>query len=319
MATGAEVLRTGSRRGGAPWRLWPLVAAAVFALALVAWAPRVTTGDAGAAWVLAVVAYVGSHMARAVRLAYLAARPGLTVRRLVGLHWITVGASVLVPFKLGELVRIGLVGAVRRDARDGVVIVWIERALDAAVIAAAVLLSALSGFSTDGLERVLLLTGVFVAATVFAVTALPGNTRDLMLYVARRGDRPSTLPLLRLLRAVLSTVDRVRPLLHRRLAGLLVLTLAVWGLEFAAVRLAFDAVGSSLGESVNALLRVLTGASLDAAPIAPSTLTFLRDLLPGVTPERLEAYHAILVWVPLLGGAVAALALCAATLRGRGR
>jgi hypothetical protein len=202
-------------------------------------------------------------------------------------------------------VRIERVGVLRRDARDGLAIVWLERVFDAGVLAAAIAAVALTGGTIDGLEPVLLLTAAFVLATVVAATIVPTNLREVMLHLVRRDYGPRSLHALRVLRGTLEVIDRVPRLVHRRIATLLVLTSLIWFLEFVALGFALDVLGSGFGSLAGNVLRALTGAALEAVPIQPSATVFMTDLLPHVPSDRIAEYRALLVVIPLIGGLLA--------------
>ncbi|MBJ7472248.1 MAG: flippase-like domain-containing protein [Solirubrobacteraceae bacterium] len=258
------------------------------------------------AWFAAAAAYLASHMVRAIRLAYLASSPASPLRRAVAVHWYCSGISVLLPFKLGELVRIERVSRLRADVRDGIAIVWLERVLDAAAIAAAIGLVALSGLPVAGLEPVLVVTATFVVVTVLVATVLPRNIRELMLHLVRRDYGAGSLNALRVLRGALDTIDRVPKLIDRRVPSLLVMTATIWLLEFLALGLALNSLSSGFSELAGSLLRSLTGVALEAIPIQPSATDFMGELLPGVDAERIAEYRALVVGIPLVGGLLAA-------------
>ncbi|MFT4034543.1 MAG: lysylphosphatidylglycerol synthase domain-containing protein [Patulibacter sp.] len=282
-----------------------------FAIAVAAAGVVLASGElelalgSGGAWAAAALAYFGSHMTRAIRLAYLASGPAASVRSTAAIHWYCAGLSVLLPFKLGDVVRVERVARLRGDARDAVAVVWLERSLDAAAIVAAITLIAVTGASTEGLRPVLLVTATFVTLTVLASTVLPTNIRELMLHLVRRDYGPASVHALRLLRAILDTIDRVPRLVHRRLSALLVMTVLIWSLEFAALGLALDALDTGFQQLAGTMLRALTGVALEAVPIAPSATQFMSDLLPHLEPVRLSEYRLLLVAIPLAGGLLA--------------
>lgn len=259
----------------------------------------------GSGWLAAGTAYLSAHLLRAVRLAYLTATPGVSLRAAAGVHWFSAGLSTLLPFKLGELVRIERVGRLRGDLRDGLAVVWIERAFDAAVFIAAIALVQWSGASTEGLGPVLTLTAVFVFITLLAATVMPGNIRELMLHIVRRGYGRGSVGALRTLRAGLDTIDRVPRVLGRRGPGVALLTVAIWMLELVAIGLALGTIDQPLGDQLRALLLAVTGVALEAVPIDPAANAFIGDLLPGISSDDIEGYRALVVGIPLIGALLA--------------
>ena len=117
-------------------------------------------------------------------------------------HLFTAGLAVLLPFKLGDLVRIREVG--RRDGpvRTGLLAVWLERTMDAAVLAVLVIVAAIGvPDSLGAADAVPRRDGDVRRRDVVLITVVPDNIRELMLHLVRRPFGERSVSALRVLRA----------------------------------------------------------------------------------------------------------------------
>lgn len=262
--------------------------------------------------------YVLSHALRILRLAYLMVHPTVRTRRAVTVHWYCTGLSAILPFKLSELVRIRQVGLARSNSIDGLLIVWVERVLDAVILSVLVVLALISGVdAASQLTTFLLVSSVFALVTVFAATVVPTNTRDIMLHLVRRDYEPWSLQALRALRALLSGVERVPRIVGRKLPTLLVITAGIWGAEVAALQLVLQSAGIDLAQTAQTLLTALAGFSFESIAISPAAGTRLAEALPTVDPASLSTYRTIVLGTALVGGSAVAAIATGRALRGR--
>lgn len=265
-------------------------------------------GDDLGRFLAAGAVYGLSHLVRFLRLVVLLRNPALRLRRVLQVHLMTAGLSVLVPFKLGDLVRIREVGVVVGDWRTGLLAVWLERALDAAVLAVLVLVATIGASDALHLLQPLLILGsVFVVATAVAIAVLPENIRALMLHIVRRPFGEGSVPVLRALRGTLDTLHAAPGLLRGRVLTLLLLTALIWGMEVLVVALAIPEAAGGVAELTRAMLSLISGVSAGAAPIFTGSedrlIEALRDL--GAT-GAVGVYRLVLVLPLLVAGAAAA-------------
>lgn len=251
----------------------------------------------------AAVVYLASHAVRALRLALLVHRPGIRFRQVLQVHLFTASLGVLIPFKLSELVRVREVAALRGSWRTGLLVVWLERGLDAAVLT--VLLGLALAGGGDALEQLvpaLAVVAGFAVLSFLLVSVVPGNVRGLMLYLVRRPSRGSGLAVMRACRVVLVTLAQVPRLVAGKLATLLLLSLLVWAFELLALSVAF---GLALNPSQlsSGVLAVVSTVSIGVTAIMAGTEGRLLDVLGAAVGADASAgadlYRAVLV-VPLL-------------------
>ncbi len=253
-------------------------------------------------------AYALSHVARLVRLAVLIAHPGLRLRRVAQVHLLSSGLSLLLPFKLGELVRIREVGVITGRLRRGILAVWLERALDACFLLILVLLIAVDvPDALDPLTPLLVVMTAFVSITVVLITVLPENLRWLMLHIVRRPFGERSVPALRLLRATLATLHEAPAMLRGRLPTLVLLSAVIWTCEVIAVSIAIPGAGAGLSDLSSALLSLLSSISSGATALMPSFGDRLAEALGelGRVPD-VGVYRTCLAVSLLVAGAVAA-------------
>lgn len=84
---------------------------------------------------LAGTVYLGSHCVRALRLAVMASRLlGISVRSSALLHLVTAPGAMIIPFKLGELLRLHQLWYLGRSFPGGLIILLLERFFDGLMI-----------------------------------------------------------------------------------------------------------------------------------------------------------------------------------------
>jgi hypothetical protein len=278
--------------------------------------------DAGTAlrFAAATVLYAASHVLRFIRLALIAYLPGIRLRRLLQAHLLTAGLGVLLPFKLSEVVRIREVGVVVGSLRRGLLVVWIERTLDAAVLIALVTAAALTIDGALDLLAPLLVTLVaFVVGTLLVLTVLPANLRALMLHIVRRRTGERGVRAMRFLRSVLMTLRPAPQLVGGKLSTLVVLSAGIWALEVGVVAVAIPGVGEQVSQVSTAMLSLLSGISSGATVIFTGSADRLQDALVrfGDAPD-VGPYRLVLTLPTLIAGTAAGGAYCAWLARRRG-
>ncbi|MEM9761931.1 MAG: lysylphosphatidylglycerol synthase domain-containing protein [Pseudomonadota bacterium] len=189
------------------------------------------------AWVLAGVAllYLLSHALRAIRLTLLAT-PGLGIsaRSAALLHLATAPAGLLLPFKLGELVRLHELRALSGNGwLLAAMILLIDRMMDAVLLV--VLFVVAATIAPTAVTPVFYLSVAFLVIAVVTFTVVPRALTQLQRYtiVFHNGDRAPRW---------LASVDKMRQLCvigARRLVHqggmLLLITLIIWSIELLAM------------------------------------------------------------------------------------
>lgn len=222
-----------------------LVVATLFAF----WTPGGSAGLKLAPGVLlAALLYLFSHLLRCLRLALLAVPIlGISARTAMLIHLYTAPVALALPFKLGEFFRIQQLAAVSKRLIATIVMILVERILDAACLLALCLLLIAAGVPTSAKLVQLTVFLVFAGgAAAFILLAAPSGLRRAQRYIVLRHIEWRA-------RIVLSTIDRLREVtglgsrcLARNGAPLLLISVLIWAIEVAAISLLLPAGADSV-------------------------------------------------------------------------
>ncbi|WP_269584222.1 lysylphosphatidylglycerol synthase domain-containing protein [Roseibium sp. Sym1] len=195
---------------------------------------------------LAGVVYLASHCVRAVRLAVMASRLlGISARSSALLHMVTASSAMIIPFKLGEVLRLHQLWYLGRSFAGALIIILLERFFDGLMIL--ILLGVVYAYHGPlGLGPMLLLavTSLAVLAGLVVFVLGPGILRAVQQYVVLNHRNPKSLRHLGQLDGLRQVTTRGADLFRAQGAVLLVMSLVIWGLEaLAATVLAFTYAG----------------------------------------------------------------------------
>ena len=195
--------------------------------------------DAAGALAMPVFVYGLSHVLRAARLGVLLGAG--RARRLLGLYFYTAACSAVIPFKLGELVRINEIAWWSGSYWRGLLIVWIERVFDVVALGGMALFILGTGAQEPkDIGLLLWAIGGFVFLTVLFFFIVPEQLCGLNLHVMRSYKGRKAVHILRMLDSCYQLFEQVRPLLAGKLVTLSLLTLFIWGAELLAVVMLFN-------------------------------------------------------------------------------
>lgn len=183
---------------------------------------------------ISMLLYLASHVVRMARLWLLIG--GGRLRELLRLYWYTTAVSLAMPFKTGEIVRILEIGWSTKGPRFGLVVVWVERAFDAALLSVAAIGLAYS--SQDARPMLLPLIGVlllFVALSLIFLWVLPENLPRINLHVMRLYSGRRAVSLMRGLGYMKTFAEDARRILKGRMATFAILTVLIWTFELFAI------------------------------------------------------------------------------------
>jgi hypothetical protein len=311
-------------RAGWPWprqrRRLGLASAGTAALAFTlayAWraAPSVTAlPDAareigGLRIAAALVAYLASHLLRAVRLALLIDDETVSLRALVAAQLYANGPSLALPFKLGELYRLLVFNTTVRNGLKTAVAIVTERILDFCVIFLALitLLASRRPALSHGAYFATLGT-LFLLSVVVLLCILPENIETLQIYILRRHNTSLAVLVLTQLQRVQTYIREGKRLLSRKVATISLLSASIWALEIAAVLALFSGFARPLSLVLLALHIFLSGllpaaGGLVGLPLAFASIAALGE--PRLAPLAVVYQSAV-----FLPGVVLSLALC---------
>jgi hypothetical protein len=178
-----------------------------------------------------------AHGARMLRLGLLLG--SIRLRKLLGLYMYTTACSAVIPFKLGELVRVNEFAWQQSGSlARGVVIVWVERVFDMVALGAMILVIVTrADLDVAPIAPVLWLSAAFVLATLCFFFVLPTQLATLNLHVIRTYRDEKAVRILRVLETINDLSRLARPLLNGRVLTLALKTLFIWCFELMALGL----------------------------------------------------------------------------------
>ncbi len=274
-----------------------LLAGCAIVLAISSTLASLRSGDIGSLairdWssiVGAALLYLLAHLLRALRLTIMIHDDRVGLRETFAAHFVAAGASLLIPFKLGELFRVSEVARLLRSPLRSALLVWSERVLDLLAITALMLIALI--FRSDLLQSAamgILLTASVVVGTLIAFYVMPDNLEGVKLYFIRRYTSPWSLRAVQSVDAVQRLLLHAPDALRRRSATLVSLTLVIWMLEIGALALFLPRATDALGAT-------LTATTFFFAQVFPSSMGPLEDIIARVMPGA-EA-HTLLVLYP---------------------
>lgn len=214
-----------------------IFSAAVFIVCSVLWGMAHLRGpdfNLGSQIILPLFFYFAAHIMRAVRLWVLMGAG--RARHLLWMYVYTAACSALIPFKMGEFVRINEIAFFKGSYWRGLLIVWIERVFDVVMIGL-ISLFILVVDKADQADIVVLLwlMGIFVFITIIVFFVLPEQLCSLNLYVIRNYQGKKSIAILKLLDSMYVLFQQVRPILSRKMVTLSLLTFFVWSAELVAL------------------------------------------------------------------------------------
>ncbi len=211
--------------------------------------------------------YLASHLVRMLRLALLTLDQRDKAGALAAAHTLSAFPSSLLPFKIGELLRLAAFMHVF-GTRSKALAVWLaERFGDVVVLSLFIL--ALYLFNVDLPPSLRLVLLVFLLATMLGLLSLFAVAKT-MVYLNRHlvlnSHSPRGLMVLRASNALrLLELDIYRSL-EGRLSGFALLSILVWTLEIAALALFTPMLGDVMAGGAPAFGALLSSALLANVP-----------------------------------------------------
>lgn len=142
-------------------------------------------------------------------------------------------ACQLIPFKLGELLRIGLVGKLQHDPTRALLAVWAERIYDITACTLILTLPLTFGDSPPAHPVFLALAATFLFMSFFLFLVLPENLSRLKRYLLLRHADRRSLRLLQLVDQLHVVLRQAGDIWRSHWATVTWLTIAIWGIELS--------------------------------------------------------------------------------------
>lgn len=189
------------------------------------------------AFIIPIFIYLIAHFLRAIRLGVLLRAQRL--RKLISLHFYTAACSTVIPFKMGELVRINEVSRWEKSYCKGFLIVWIERIFDVVALGIFSLVIFLSGGASvfQDMWGLLWVMFAFVFISIIFFFIVPEQLSALNLHVMESYTGRKAIKILQTIEIISSVLERVKPIISEKILTLSVLTLLIWILEIISLML----------------------------------------------------------------------------------
>lgn len=198
--------------------------------------------------VIALVFYLASQLLRAVRIAMLCLDDRAMMRRLIAVHLITLLPGAVLPYKSGELLRVGGFILTAPNHMAGALVWIIERTADSITLASLLVVLTVLG-PAEAEMRLLIITLFLFAFSVLGSglairEVVPFLHDDLLL----RSRSVNGLKALKLVIASRSLVSSAQTMLKGRVSLLVLLSVTIWMLELACVAVLLDS--TSLAQEI---------------------------------------------------------------------
>ncbi|WP_341368640.1 lysylphosphatidylglycerol synthase domain-containing protein [Yoonia sp. BS5-3] len=174
--------------------------------------------------------YIFSHIFRALRLAALSVDAlGLSARTTAAMHFATAPFSLLLPFKLGELVRFFALYKMGGKAAHAVTVLLLDRMFDSLLLVPILMLLILQSDASMALATFTLLAATLPLAVICIG---PGLLSEVQRYVVASHDNPMSLKSLKTLDRLRRLVIHATQVAWRQAPQMFVLSLLIWLCEF---------------------------------------------------------------------------------------
>lgn len=230
--------------------------------------------------------YLASHVIRMARLWLLIG--GGRLRELLRLYWYTTAVSLAMPFKSGELIRILEIGWSTKGLRFGIVVVWVERAFDAALLSAVAIGLAYS--AQDARPFLLPLIGVmllFLGVSLIFLWALPENISRINLHIMRVYSGRRAVRLLRGVGYLKSFASDARKVLQGRVLTFAILTFLIWTFELFAIASVLAPEFPAITGFTELLAKLIPGLSYSSQQSGGGSPWVLSTVLQGLLVQGL--------------------------------
>jgi len=244
-------------------------------IAIVVWfwshADFISGLDHGREWLVllgVIMLYMGSHVLRMLRLIMLTIDERNKAFPLVAAHGLTAFPGSLLPFKIGELLRLAAFFHVYDGRRKALAVWLVERFADVSVITVFILGLYLFDIAVPGSMRTIFIVfaviSILALLCVFSVSKVLGflNKQLVLKSNSQRG-----LVLLRIVHAIECLEADIYRSAEGRLPGILLFSVFIWGLEIASLLLFVNQAAVNLDEFVSLFISgrptSLLGTELD--------------------------------------------------------
>ena len=204
--------------------------------------------------------YILSHIIRILRLGFLVVDQKKYIPELTKAHIYTAFPSLLMPFKLGEVLRFIYIVGVFQDRQKGICVWLVERLCDLVTLTGVFLI--LSILKVELPETILFYLKVFAfigLAFIFSIFAFSQAINYLSHFIILNSSSERGLRILKVNSLFTQFEAQILELIRGRVLGLVFLTMIIWFLEISAIFLVFKDIDI---EKINAI-KIFSESLLD--------------------------------------------------------
>ena len=251
----------------------------------------------------AMTVFLLSHVLRAIRLTLITSSVLYVSGRTTSLmHFVTAPFGSILPYKLGEIVRLQQLWRTGRSFSGAIVVLLIDRVFDAVMLLGLLSWVIWTGqWLGGGAGTVMALTTLSIILALIIFSLGPHALSGIQRYIVVNHNHRTSISLLSILDMLRSVLADGGNTIRKHGSILLVLSLVIWAMEVAAASI-FIFFGSSEIENAAVFLTyrttqewsILTGASVDPAVSASvaSGLCALLVVWPFALLYYLPRLHA---------------------------
>jgi hypothetical protein len=185
--------------------------------------------------VIASVFYLLSHLVRGLRIAVMAGREDISLRKIIRTQFFTNSVNLILPFKLGEIYRLYEFHKIIKKYEVSVSSIIAEKSIDFCFLFMALLSSYyFAGPLHLDLSYTIIICSVFLVLILFGYFILPENIKSFNLFIAKRYSHPNWIKLLGFTSKIYTIIRNIKQILNDKTATLFVFTSIIWFLEILA-------------------------------------------------------------------------------------
>ena len=178
------------------------------------------------------IAYLLSHILRAIRFAVLLGRQDYSLFKLVYLQFYTNAINLVFPFKLGEVYRIVAFNKLIKDDKKLILTVVTEKTLDLLLLFVWALVAILIlGQEIVALNIVLWILLFLISGSLILFFVLPENIRTFNIFIAKRYNTKWTITVLSLTNKIMRVITNIKSTLKANASTITLLTFSIWLFE----------------------------------------------------------------------------------------
>ncbi|MBX9853810.1 MAG: hypothetical protein K2X86_18855 [Cytophagaceae bacterium] len=185
--------------------------------------------------------YLFSHFLRSLRIAVMAGREDISLRKVVKTQFYTNGINLILPFKFGEIIRLWDFHKLIKKYEVSVSTILAEKFIDLCFLFFGLSISLLIvDTSKLDLDFTIISCMGFILVVLFFYFIIPNNIKSFNLFIAKRYSHPYVIRVLAFTSKLYRIIKNMQEIFTQKTATLLVFTLLIWSFEVLAFFFLFD-------------------------------------------------------------------------------